>query len=151
MSATDAQVARVKRLCVIEAEDTVYDDDTVQECIEQYPKLDSEGRDSEDDEWDEDYDLFAAAADICEEKAATFAGKYDFSADGGTFSASQQFDHWSRLASRYRSRRAARTIHLVPSRPYVQEIAKGEVPVELDIWESIDELDEGVRTEDIPI
>ena len=118
MAATAEQIARLRRL-VAEPEADTYDATAMATYIERYPVLDSEGHAFDDEDWTESYDLFAAAADICDEKAADLAAHFDFAADGGTFSRSQEFDHWSRLASRYRSRRQVRSITLIPSRPYV--------------------------------
>lgn len=49
-------------------------------------------------------DINAVAADIWEEKAATIAGQFDFEADGGKFSRSQQYAQYLTEAAKYRGR-----------------------------------------------
>lgn len=135
MGASTSQIERVKRLCAIEAGDAIYSDEVVSEFIETHPLNDSEGREPDAYLWVETYDVNLAAADICEEKAAAVAARFDFSADGGSYTRSQEFDHWSRLASRYRSRRAITSFTVKSSRPYVLDES--------------DYDDESVSTEDI--
>jgi len=135
MSASDEQVARVKRLCSIEAGDTTYTDEVVAEYIERHPLMDEDGYEPDDTLWTPTYDTYLAASDICEEKAAALSGNFDFSADGGSYTRSQEFEHWSRLSSRYRSRRAITSVSLQSSRPYVLRVDE--------------EDDEGTSTEDI--
>jgi hypothetical protein len=132
VGASTSQVERVKRLCAIEANDVIYRDDVVAEFIEGHPVNDSEGRAPDDDLWEETYDLNFAAADICEEKAAAVAARFDFNADGGSYTRSQEFDHWSRLASRYRSRRFAVSHSLRSSRPYVMNDADDDLTLSSD-------------------
>jgi hypothetical protein len=95
--------------------------------IEKYPLLDTLGEEpflwiagvpptsTINTEWIPTYDLNAAAADIWDEKAATVAANYDFSADGGTYNRKQQFDMYSQQGRHYRSRRVIRTIRMVQS------------------------------------
>ena len=122
MAATAAQIARLRRM-VDEPDDTTYDDDAITDYIERYPLVDERGEkpytwdtstqpptQDENEDWVATYDLNAAAADIWEEKAATMAEDFDFSADGGRYSRSQAYEHYMRMAARYRSRRSARTI-----------------------------------------
>jgi len=147
MSATDAEVARVKRLCGIDDDDATYTSTVVAEYIERYPALDSDGNDPSEDDWTDTYDIYAAAADLCDEKAVTFAGKYDFNADGGNFSVSQEFDHWRNLAAHYRSRRKAKSTKVRSSRPYV--LAEEVEDYNADQIAEVGSVSEGVRTEDI--
>lgn len=126
MSASAEQVARVKRLCFIEDGDPTYTDAVVAEYIERHPLMDEDGYEPDDVLWTPTYDTYFAAADICEEKATAFAGNFDFSADGGSYTRSQEFEHWSRLSSRYRSRRAITSLALQPSRPYVLRVDEEE-------------------------
>lgn len=119
MSATEAQVARIRRLCNLAEDDATYTDDVLEGYIESHPVDDADGHAPDDAAWTATYDLMAAAADVCEELAAKYADKHDFTADGGTFAMSQQFEHYTRLASRYRGRRRARSVKTKPNRPYV--------------------------------
>lgn len=50
-----------------------------------------------------DGNVYLAAADIWEEKAATIASQYDFSADGASLSRSQQYRHACQMAARMRT------------------------------------------------
>lgn len=136
MAATEAQVARLRRLCA-EPDACTYDDAALAGYVEAYPLQDSLGRLPDDHEWTATYDLYAAAADICDEKAAAVAAQYDFSADGGTYTRSQEWQHWRSMAQRYRARRAAKAITLVPDRPYVlaQEVRE---------WDE-EQLEEGLE------
>ena len=122
MTATAAQIARVRRM-VDEPDDTTYDDDLIQDYIEDYPLLDERGKEpftwdtstqpptqDANEDWIPTYDLNAAAADIWEEKAAGVAEDYDFSADGGKYTRSQVYEQYMRNAMRFRSRRSMRTI-----------------------------------------
>jgi hypothetical protein len=125
MSATAAQVARVRRM-VNEADDTTYDDDAIADYIESYPLIDERGEEpytwdtstspptqEDNDDWIATYDLHAAAADIWEEKAAVVAVDFDFRADGGQYSRSQVVEAYQALARYHRARRAPRSHRLV--------------------------------------
>ncbi len=46
------------------------------------------------------YDVYAAAADIWQAKAAHVAERFDFSADGASFSASKLIDQYERMAAK---------------------------------------------------
>lgn len=48
------------------------------------------------------YDVYAAAADLLEERALQLATQYDFSADGGQFMRSQQRKGYLEMAAKYR-------------------------------------------------
>lgn len=50
------------------------------------------------------YDVFEAAAQVWDEKAAHVADRYDFSADGASFKASQLVTQYERQAARLRAR-----------------------------------------------
>ena len=122
MSATAAQIARLRRM-VAESDATTYTDSDLTTYIEAYPLVDERGEEAytwdtstepptqdDNDNWIPTYDLNAAAADIWEEKAATLAQDFDFSADGASFSRSQAYEQMMRSARYYRSRRSAKTI-----------------------------------------
>ncbi len=74
---------------------------------------------TENDEWMPTYDLNAAAADVWQEKAATWTTLYDFSADGGSYSRMQAYNATQAQARYYRARRAGSTIrmHQTPEEP----------------------------------
>jgi hypothetical protein len=131
MAATAAQIARIRRMTALAVDDATYTDTLLATFIESYPLVDANGlewyifdyttypphQDANTD-WVATYDLFAAAADVYDEKAATLATKHDFSADGASMSMSQQHAQAQQMARFYRSRRSARTIKaLVEPRP----------------------------------
>jgi hypothetical protein len=107
---------------VAEPTATTYTDALLTTAIEKYPVMDERGQvpytwddsttpptQDENEDWAPTYDLNAAAADIWDEKAAGLAGKYDFSADGGTYHRSQAYEQAQKMARQYRSRRMPRT------------------------------------------
>lgn len=124
MTATAAQLATVRRM-VAEPTISPYTDALVTAAIEKYPLLDERGQapytfdtstepptKEDNDDWIDTYDLHAAAADIWEEKAAGWANKYDFKADGGDYSRSQAFEMCMKQARYHRSRRAPKTFRM---------------------------------------
>lgn len=102
MAATAAQIAELRRM-VNELTDTTYSDATLMSYIERYPLVDTDGYESSDDDWTPTYNLYAAAADICMEKAAAAAAKFDFAADGAQFNMSQLERSLRLLAEQYRA------------------------------------------------
>lgn len=125
MAATAGQIARLRRM-IAEPTDDTYDDDALAECVERYPLLDERGEapytwdtttqpptQKSNDDWIPTYDLEAAAADLWEEKAATYATQYDFEADGASHSLSQRYDQMMARARYHRSRRSPCTGTLV--------------------------------------
>lgn len=124
MTATAAQIAQVRRMVAESSTDT-YDDDAITAYIEAHPLLDQNGEEptyldysttpptaTENDDWIPTYDLHAAAADILEEKAASWLEKYDFSADGGSYSRSQVHDMLMKQVRYHRMRRSAKTARM---------------------------------------
>ena len=122
MTATAAQIARVRRM-VDEATETVYSDEDIQGYIEEYLLLDERGEEpytwdtstqpptrDENEDWIPTYDLNAAAADIWGEKVAAPAQDFDFSADGGKYTRSQVVEQYQQRERYYRSRRALSTM-----------------------------------------
>lgn len=125
MAPTAAQIAQLRRM-VAEPTATTYSDATLTTYIETYPLLDERGEapytwdDSTDpptqeanDSWIPTYDLHAAAGDIWEEKAANWADKYQFAADGGNYSRNQVYEQMMASARYHRSRRASKTMTAV--------------------------------------
>lgn len=125
MTATAAQIAKVRRM-VNEPTETTYDDDTVEEYIEEYPLTDARGEVpyiestttpgtlDENPDWIATYDLNAAAADIWGEKASILSQDYDFAADGAKYTRSQAYEQAMKQARYYRARRSVTTITQFP-------------------------------------
>lgn len=114
MTASAEDITQVRRMA---AETTLatYSDSDIAAVIERYQVIDSEGYFPDDDDWTDTYDLNAAAADLWAEKAAAVAANFDFSADGGSFSRSQEFDMATRMSAFYRSRRKMKTVRMIQS------------------------------------
>lgn len=119
MAASIVEVVKLRRM-VAESTSVTYSDDDIEDIIETYPVLDSEGLDPDDDAWTATYDLNAAAAQIWEEKAAALIGLYDFNADGGSFNRSQMYEQAMKMARHYHSRKRVKTITTRPE-PAVAE------------------------------
>ena len=136
MGATTSQISQLRRMCALATDDATYTAAVLAEYVERYPVDDEDGRDPEDAEWEETYDLNAAAGDVWEEKASAIADLYNFTADGGTFNRSEAFEHARRQASHFRSRRFARSVKVRAARPYNQ------TPIDDDDSEATD-LDPG--------
>jgi len=124
---TVAQIAALRRM-VAEPTTTTYSDALLINFIEAYPHLDEQGElpytlssatppaQTPNDNWIPTYDLHAAAGDVWEEKASTIVHKFDFSADGGSYSASKQYEQYMAQARYHRSRRlpSTTTLHKSP-------------------------------------
>ncbi len=98
-----------------------YSDAVLATYITTYPHIDQFGE-SPLDEWGEDnanwtatYDLAAAAADVWQEKAGAVASKFDFAANGGQYTQSQQYEQYMKQCRYYRARRMPTTSTLVKS------------------------------------
>lgn len=125
MTATDAQIAQVRRMAA-EPTTTTYSDDLIATYIEKYPHLDEQGErpytlsstappeQVENTNWIPTYDLHAAAADIWEEKAAAPAQDFDFSEDNiGSYKRSQVYEQYMKQCRFHRARRMPSTTALV--------------------------------------
>jgi hypothetical protein len=118
MTVTFAQLSQLRRM-VGEPLSTTYTDAILTTYIERYPHIDQYGEQPLDAygeanaDWTATYDLAAAAADVWEEKAALVVGKFDFSANGGSYNQSQQYDQYMKQCRYYRSRRMPSTINTV--------------------------------------
>ena len=120
---TAAQIATVRRM-VAEPTTVTYSDALITTFIETYPHLDEQGEEpftlsgstppvhEVNDDWMPTYDLHAAAGDIWEEKAAAIASLYDFSADGGNYSRSNQYEQYMAQARNHRAHRMPSTMRL---------------------------------------
>jgi hypothetical protein len=111
---TAAQIATVRRMTA-EPTTTTYSDALITTFIETYPHVDEYGESPTDDDgvanadWTATYDLNAAAADMWQEKAGAVASKFDFSANGGQYTQSQQYMQYMQQCRYYRSRRMPST------------------------------------------
>lgn len=120
MTVTASQLSQLRRMI---AEPTIltYSDAALTEYIERYPHMDEWGETplgvwgEVNTAWTATYDLNGAAADLWQEKAAAVASKFDFTADGGNYSQSQQYEQFMKQARYYRSRRLPSTVRLVKS------------------------------------
>jgi hypothetical protein len=109
---------------VAEPTTTTYSDALITTFIETYPLMDERGEQPytwssatppvqvANTGWVATYDLHAAAADIWDEKAATWADKYNFSADGGNYSRSNVYEQMMGRVRYHRARRSSKTMTL---------------------------------------
>ena len=137
MSVSIQDVRRLRRM-VSELDDTTYNDDDIRAYLSNWALVDSEGRDPDNDDWTEAYDLHAAAAEIWEEKAAKVSHQHDFSADGSSFSANQMYNNCMEMA-RYHAARSKMKTKRVHKKP--DERASGSDLFD-GIYANIDPLDE---------
>ena len=105
MSVSAADIARTRALSAAPVAD--YSDAAISAIIALYPKYDSAGLAPDDEDWTETYDLYRAAADIADQRAAAVATLYDVSADGAGLSRSQIQAQLYALGTRLRSRASA--------------------------------------------
>lgn len=103
MAPSEFDLARLRRMVDESDPSGTYSDEILTTYLEQWPLIDSEGRDYNNSSWTEGYDLSAAAADIWDEKAAAVQSKHDFSADGANFSANQMFENAKNMAKHFRA------------------------------------------------
>jgi len=119
MSATLAMRTTLRRYIAESDDSNGYDDDTLDGIIEAYPLLDERGEEpytwdtstqpptqDENEDWIVTYDLHAAAAQIWQEKAASAAHLFTFSADGGQYVRSEAFKQMMQMVRYHRARRA---------------------------------------------
>jgi hypothetical protein len=114
MSCSDDDISKLRRMAA-EQTTATYTDSALAGMIEKYPIIDSDGFFPDEDDWTDTYDLNSAAADVWAEKAATVAANFDFSADGASFSRSQEFQMATRLSAFYRSRRNLKAVRMIQS------------------------------------
>lgn len=107
----DTDIMRLRRM-VNEVGSGTYTDSDLATAISRYPLADVASEwpylttGSANTDWTPTYDLAHAAAEIWEEKAGTVSGYFDFSADGARFDKSQVYDHYTKQARKWKSRRA---------------------------------------------
>ena len=109
MSASATDIARVRVLADVAIAD--YSDAALTLSIELFPVRDADGYDPDDDDWTATYDLYRAAADIVEQRAAKVATKYDTNTDGASLSRSQLQAQLAALAARLLSRAKPRVVN----------------------------------------
>jgi hypothetical protein len=126
MSATAEQVTQLRRMTAEPTSSPTYSDADLQGYIEAHPVMDARGElpytwdtattppaQTANPNWVAAYDLHAAAADVWEEKAAVYAGLFDFKADGSDFSRSQAYEQMMARVRYHRARRATATMRAV--------------------------------------
>lgn len=102
-------VLQLRRL-VNEADETVYPDAALLATLLLLPLPDRNGLAPDDEDWSGRWDVYAAAAQIWDEKAAKVVGTYDFSSDGASFQRSQIVQQYREQARYMRARGSARSI-----------------------------------------
>lgn len=132
MTVTVELVLEVRRMVNEPTEDT-YSDSLIESFIEKCPIRDELGTEpyyyetlgavptkTYNTDWIPTYNLNQVASSIWYEKAAVIAGKFDFSADGGTYNRSQAYTQAMNMAKLYKARAGVSTIHLIksPDEPY---------------------------------
>ena len=118
MAVSAADIAQLRRMCALTEDDATYTDEVLAEYVARYPVPDSFGEFPYVYSystvpptlqlnllWSPTYDLHAAAARIWEEKAASYANRYDVNADGSNLQRSQLMQHALEQARYHRSRR----------------------------------------------
>lgn len=139
MAATAAMIARVRRMTgLVGTSAAEYSDADLTTIIETYPLLDELGSEpytwdsstepptqEANDDWIPTYDLNAAAAAIWQERAASLADNFDFSADGGSYQRSQAYEQYMKQARFYMARRSARAVATIKWPP---ENTNAQVP-----------------------
>ena len=125
MVITLEQIDRLRRM-VSEPTQDMYSDSALEAYLTRYLLPDDNGELTL-------VDFNRAAADVWDEKAATFAADFDFSADGGQYSRSQVHGQMLTMARRFRARRAASAVPLTVYPPLAErETWIGNSPEEDD-------------------
>jgi hypothetical protein len=144
MSATAEQIAQMRRL-IAEPTDATYTDAMIVQAIEARPVRDAAGQDPlvwsylttpatqiANTYWTPTYSLYAAAADIWDEKAAAVACDFDFSADGASYDRAKVFEQYTKMAKRFRGRAGFGSARLVSSQREIDNYGR-IVEVEQDL------------------
>lgn len=86
------------------------------------------------------YDVWRAAADLLERKAATFVTRFDFSSDGQSFHVSQASTQLLKLAASYRQKQRVSVVKATRNdlAPDANEQAGNKGPIALDYFSSGD-------------
>lgn len=148
MSATAEQVTQLRRMTAEPTSSPTYADADLQGYIEAHPVMDARGElpytwdtattpptQTANPNWAAAYDLHAAAADVWEEKAAAYAGLFDFKADGSDFSRSQAYEQMMARVRYHRARRATATMRAVQhpketatDTPWIGNLPEADLP-----------------------
>jgi hypothetical protein len=141
MAPTAAQLAQVRRMVAEPITSTIYFDPDITAYIVKYPLLDERGEEPyafdgatppaqvANASWIPTYDLNAAAADIWEEKAAGVATGVNFSADGGNYQMSNQYEQFMKMARHFRARRAVKSLRSYKSpKEYPATDTRSDIP-----------------------
>jgi hypothetical protein len=112
-------LSRLRRL-VNEPTTATYSDAELTAALERHLALDSQGRRpyqyggvTLDPLYVTTYDVYAAAADVWEEKAAVVADEFDYSGDGANMTRSQKHAHFMRQAQTCRAKAQIKIPRLV--------------------------------------
>lgn len=131
-SVADSDVSKLRRM-INESGTATYTDATLADYIAIRWQHDDMGRDPVDSSWTATYDLNGAAADLWAEKLAELDGKFDFSADDGSFSRSQLVENAMKMCKHYKARSAPRPLTMVEAesnvkqREYVENVLYNDV------------------------
>ena len=109
-------IDQLRRMVAEPTQDT-YTDDLLGSYLAAYPLPDANGYAPTDTAWAGVWDSALAAAQVWEEKAAAFAGDYDFSADGGSYQRSQVYAQMMATARSFRARRKTSVLVLTAQPP----------------------------------
>ena len=104
-------IDQLRRLVAESTQDT-YDDAALSAVLQRYPLPDTTGLAPDATLWAGSWDVYRAAGDVWDEKAAAVVGNYDFSADGGDYKRSQAHSQMLAMARRFRSMRQASALVL---------------------------------------
>jgi len=99
MALTSGQLATIKRRSAESDNDYVSDEDIQLIADESGLIVDSDGNDPEATGYTETYDLNATAAEVWREKAGMVASGFDFTAEGASFTRSQMYDQFMKMAT----------------------------------------------------
>jgi len=114
---------------VNEPTDATYSDAAIEERIVENPLPDSAGVSPGATGWVSTYDLYLAAANIWNEKAAILAGRYDFTADGASFKMQGAYDNALKMVNHYvKQSEDAKRRNLTLTRKATSKKLKAEPP-----------------------
>lgn len=139
MGASATQIAQLRRITA-EPTTTNYSDETLTGFLEAHPLPDQWGElpylwdasttppsKTDNPIWVEDYDVYAAAVDVWEDKMAKVAQDYNFQADGGSLNREAVFNNYRKMAAYCKSKRkvVAASMGLYRPSTYTGVINKG--------------------------
>lgn len=101
-------IMRLRRM-IAEPTEATYTDDELGNLLQAESLPDRLGNQPDEEDWEETYDENMVASRIWLEKSSNYVEEFDFTADGGSFSRSQKYEHCLKQSSYYASRSAARS------------------------------------------